>query len=266
MSARYAGYQALKIGQVGHVLTVTLDNPPMNGMTPEGHEELTRVWADIGADPAVRVVVFTGAGDRAFCAGGDPRKMVDNWGNRERWQVGMAEARAIIVGMLECPKPVIARINGHAMGLGASLALACDITVMVEDARIANSHVSVGLAAGDGGSLLWPSLIGLVEARRHLLTGEPLTGAQAAAKGLITELVARDDLDSAVQRWIEVFLSKSPSAVQTTKQALNLDVLVKAKAWMDEMLRLETKSWASPNHREAVVAMIDKRPATFIDE
>ena len=157
MSARYAGYQALKIGQVGHVLTVTLDNPPMNGMTPEGHEELTRVWADIGADPAVRVVVFTGAGDRAFCAGGDPRKMVDNWGNRERWQVGMAEARAIIVGMLECPKPVIARINGHAMGLGASLALACDITVMVEDARIADSHVSVGLAAGDGGSLLWPS-------------------------------------------------------------------------------------------------------------
>src|SRR3546814_9287933 len=198
-------------------------------MTPEAHEELTRVWADAGSDTSVRVIVFTGAGERGFCAGGDPRKMIDNWGNRERWHVGIFEARAIIVGMLECPKPIVVRINGHAMGMGASLALAGDITVAVEDALIGDPHVSVGLAAGDGGSLLWPNLVGLVEARRHLLSGEPLRGKEAAAKGLVTESTTRDDLDSAVKKWVDIFLSKSPSALQTTKKALNLDLLDKAR-------------------------------------
>jgi len=264
--ARYANYSAIKVGQDGHVLTITLDNPPLNGMTPAAHEELTRIWADAGADPGVRVIIFTGAGERGFCAGGDPKRMIDNWGNRERWHVGIFEARAIIVGMLECPKPVIARINGHAMGMGASLALAADITIAVEDALIGDPHVGVGLAAGDGGSLLWPNLVGLVEARRHLLGGDPLRGKEAAAKGLITESVARDDLDAAVAKWVATFLSKSPSALQTTKQALNLDILDKARRHMGEMLRLETRSWESPNHREAVQAMIDKRPPDFIDE
>ncbi|MEZ5709784.1 MAG: enoyl-CoA hydratase-related protein [Blastomonas sp.] len=266
MPSRYDSYKALKIQQDGHVLTVTLDNPPLNGMTPEAHEELTRIWADVGADTSVRVAIFTGAGERGFCAGGDPRKMIDNWGDRERWHVGIYEARALIVGMLECPKPIIVRINGHAMGMGASLALAGDITIAVEDALIGDPHVSVGLAAGDGGALLWPNLVGIVEARRHLLSGEPLRGREAAAKGLVTESASREDLDPAVRKWVDIFLSKSPSALQATKQALNLDVLDKARRYMGEMLRLETRSWESPNHREAVEAMIDKRPPSFIDE
>src|SRR3546814_15109826 len=102
-------------------------------MTPEAHEELTRVWADAGSDTSVRVIVFTGAGERGFCAGGDPRKMIDNWGNRERRHVGIFEARANNVGMLECPKPTVGRNNVHTMGMGASLAPAGDITVAVEN-------------------------------------------------------------------------------------------------------------------------------------
>src|SRR3546814_20037956 len=181
-------------------------------MTPEAHEELTRVWADAGSDTSVRVIVFTGAGERGFCAGGDPRKMIDNWGNRERWHVGIFEARAIIVGMLECPKPIVVRINGHAMGMGASLALAGDITVAVEDALIGDPHVSVGLAAGDGGSLLWPTLVGLVEARRHLLSGEPLRGKDAAAKGLATDSTTPTELEAAGQKRADSFHSQTPPA------------------------------------------------------
>ncbi|WP_260583648.1 enoyl-CoA hydratase/isomerase family protein [Sphingopyxis sp. PET50] len=267
MPARYANYSAIRVGQDGLVLTITLDNPPLNGMTPEAHEELTRIWADARRRPRR-------AGDRLHRRGrarflrcsGDPKKMIDNWGNRERWHVGIFEARAIIVAMLECPKPVIARINGHAMGMGASLALAADITIAVEDALIGDPHVSVGLAAGDGGALLWPQLVGLVEARRHLLSGDPLRGKEAAAKGLVTDAVTREELDGAVKKWVDIFLSKSPSALQTTKQALNLDILDKARRHMGEMLRLETRSWESPNHREAVQAMIDKRPPDFVDE
>lgn len=266
MTGRYDSYVGLTVTLEDKVLTVMLDNPPLNSMTPAAHDELTRIWADAGRDPQVRVIVFTGGGERAFSAGGDPKKMLENWGDRGKWQVGMAEARAIIVGILECPKPVICRINGHAMGLGASLALAGDITIAVDDAKIGDSHVTVGLATGDGGALLWPNLFGLVEARRHLLSGIPLTGKEAAAKGLVTESVAREELDSAVQRWIDIFLSKSPSALQTTKQTLNLEIVEKAKRYMGEMLRLETKSWESPNHPEAVRAMLEKRAPDFIDE
>ena len=266
MSARYESYQGLKVTLEGHVLTVKIDNPPLNSMTPEAHDDLGRIWADAGSDPAVRVIVLTGGGERAFSAGGDPKKMLENWGDKGRWQVGMAEARALIVGMLECPKPVISRINGHAMGLGASIALAGDITIAVDEAKIGDSHVSVGLATGDGGALLWPNLFGLVEARRHLLSGIPLTGREAAEKGLVTESVPREELDATVRKWIDIFLSKSPSALQTTKQTLNLDILEKAKRYMGEMLRLETRSWESPNHPEAVRAMLEKRAPDFIDE
>lgn len=266
MSGRYAAYSGLKVTLERNLLTVMLDNPPLNSMTPEAHFELTKVWADAGSDPEVRVIILTGSGDRAFSAGGDPKKMIENWGDRGRWQTGMAEARAIIVGMLECSKPIISRINGHAMGLGASIALAGDITVIVNDAKIGDSHVSVGLAAGDGGALLWPNLLGLVEARRHLLSGDPLLGREAKAKGLVTESVAREDLDDTVRRWVETFLGKSPIALQTTKQALNLDIVDKARRYMGEMLRLETRSWESPNHVEAIKAMLEKRAPDFSDE
>ncbi|PEQ10747.1 hypothetical protein B2G71_20800 [Novosphingobium sp. PC22D] len=265
MPGRYESYQALSVTLRDHVLTVTLDNPPLNAMTPQTHDELARIWSDAGADPDVRCIVFTGSGERAFSAGGDLNGMVETFGDRGHWQVSMVEARAIILGMLECPKPIVARINGHAMGLGASLALAADITIMAEDARIADPHVNVGLATGDGGALLWPDLVGLVEARRHLLTGDPLTGAEAAAKGLITEASTREDLDAAVERWVKGLLAKSPAAVQTTKQALNLELVDKARRYMGEMLRLETKSWESPHHLEAVKAILEKREPDFSD-
>jgi len=263
VSSRYASFTGLSVSLSQSVLTVMLDNPPLNAMTSEAHDELGRIWAVAGSDPDVRVIVITGSGDRAFCAGGDLNRMIENWPDKGRWQIGMAEARAIIVGMLECPKPVISRINGHAMGLGASIALAGDITIIVEDAKIGDSHVNVGLTTGDGGALLWPHLIGLVEARRHLLSGKPLSGADAKAKGLVTESVARDALDGTVKHWVDLFLSQSPEAVQTTKQTLNLDILDKAKRYMDEMLRLETLSWASPNHPEAVRAILEKRAPNF---
>jgi enoyl-CoA hydratase len=263
---RYGSFEGLKVTLHESVLTVMLDNPPLNAMTMAVHKELGEVWGVASADPNVRVIVLTGGGDRAFCAGGDLNRMIENWPDHGRWQIGMAEARAIIVGMLECSKPVISRINGHAMGLGASIALAGDITIIVDDAKLGDSHVNVGLATGDGGAILWPNLIGLVEARRHLLSGKPLSGLDAKAKGLVTEAVSREALDATVQQWVDLFLSQSPEALQTTKQALNLDILDKAKRYMDEMLRLETISWASPNHPEAVRAILEKRAPHFTSE
>ncbi|MEO5598390.1 MAG: enoyl-CoA hydratase-related protein [Novosphingobium sp.] len=263
MSDAYSKFAGLSIALADHVLTLTMDNPPVNAMTAETHFSLATIWDQVGNDPDVRCVVITGAGDRAFSAGGSLQGMIDHWGDHGRWQIGMAEARALILGMLSCPKPIISRINGHAMGLGASIALSADITIAVDEAKIGDPHVGVGLTAGDGGALLWPNLVGLVEARRYLLSGDPLTGKEAAAKGLITGSVPREALDTEVKRWTDNFLSKSPVAIQTTKQALNLDLVEKAKKYLGEMLRLETKSWESPHHLESVRALLEKRQPVF---
>jgi len=262
----YRDIDGLSLAVDGHVLRVTMDNPPLNAMTPAAHAGLARIWDIIDTDPAVRVVVLSGAGEKAFCAGGDLNAMVTNFGQTERWEASMVEARAIVVSMLACRKPIIARINGHAMGLGATIALACDITLVVADARLADPHVRVGLTAGDGGSLLWPHLTGLVTARRHLLTGDAMTGAEALAVGLVTEAVSRDQLDDRVSHWTQRFLATAPLALQTTKQALNMDILAKARAHLGEMLKLETMSWESPNHLEAVRAALAKRDPQFENE
>src|SRR5204862_209811 len=104
--------------------------------------------------------------------------------------------KQILMGMADCDRPVIARINGAAVGLGSTLAVMCDITIATETAKIADPHVAVGLVAGDGGSLLWPMMTGHARARLLLLTGEVLTGRQAADIGLISEAVPADQLDA----------------------------------------------------------------------
>lgn len=259
----YAALSGLRAELQGAVLKVTLDNPPLNAMTPDAQRDLELVWGIAGADPAVRVIVITGAGTRAFCAGGDLNRMLVNWPDHQGWLEGLARSRNVILAMLECPKPVISRINGHALGFGASVALAGDITVMVDDAGIGDAHISVGLTAGVGGTVLWPHLIGPVEARRALLSGKPLPGSEAAAKGLVTEAVTSSELDAAVQRWIDHFISRAPTAVGTTKQALNLELVAKVKSFADDMVRLQTEAWQSPDHPEAVRAILEKRAPKF---
>ena len=133
-----------------------MDNPPTNSMTPELHNELSRIFIDINRDAEAVVVVLTGAGERGFSSGGDPKNMARRIeeGDHASWAQGNYEAREIVYGLLRLERPLIARINGHAIGLGATLAVLSDVTFMMADAKIADSHVKMGLAAGDGGSLM----------------------------------------------------------------------------------------------------------------
>jgi enoyl-CoA hydratase/carnithine racemase len=107
----------------------------------------------------------------------------------------MPEARRIVFRMLECDKPIIARVNGHAVGLGAMIALLCDIIIAAEDAKIGDPHVNAGLVAADGGALLWPQLIGFARAKEYLFTGDLMTAAEAERIGLINHVVPADQLD-----------------------------------------------------------------------
>lgn len=255
-------YLSLKLERRGPALWVTIDNPPVNTATLEMRAELNHLFRDISNDAETRCVVFTGAGG-AFSAGGDIQRMARMLDDRAMWMESMPEARQLVIDMLDCDKPIIGRINGHALGLGATIALCCDITIMAEGAKIGDTHVRMGLAAGDGGALLWPQLIGLVGARRYLLTGDLLTGREAADIGLVTVAVSDEELDEEVARWVDKLGTGATHAIGATKRALNMRLRQEAAAYMDAHLGLETMSQLSHDHAEGVRAFLDKRPPDF---
>lgn len=246
------------------ILTLTLNNPErMNANTEAMHWALSRIWDEIDSDPEVNAVIFTGAGEKAFSAGGDIKGMEDDIGNVPRWVKIVAEAKRIIHGMLACNKPIVARLNGHAVGFGSTLALASDIIVGVEGARFGDPHCNVGLVCGDGGALLWPQQIGYARAREFLLTGRLVKMEEAAELGLINYAVPRDELDAKVTELARSIAGSPARAIQLTKNALNMPLRQAALATMDLGMANEMLSAFSEDHREAVRAMIEKRGPNF---
>lgn len=262
----YSSYEALGIERDGSVLTLTLSNPPMNAVSRQMHAELSRVFFDINRDPETRVVVLTGAGDRAFSAGGDLRRMqtrIEEAAHHE-WAQSMWEAKEIVYGMLRLERPLIARINGHAMGLGATLAVLSDYSFMIEDAKIADTHVKVGLSAGDGGALIWPFLIGFQRAKRYLMTGEMLTGRQAAEIGLVGESAASiEELDEKVAAFAAALGEAAPRAVNATKLSINLILRRLLEGVIESHLGQETLTYLSQDHYRAAKALNAKETPVF---
>ncbi len=262
----YEDYTALKIARREKILTITIDNPPMNSIHRFLHGELARVFKDASRDPDTAVVVLTGAGEKAFSAGGDLPAMAERIEKQlhHRWTRTVWEAKEIITDILNLEKPLISRINGHAMGLGATLAVFADFSYIVDSATIADTHVKVGLAAGDGGALIWPLLMGFANARRYLMTGETMTGRQAAELGLVTgscpDLAA---LDAKVSALAEQLQAGAPLAINATKNCINALLRKLLVDLIPEHLGLETHTYLSADHYEAVTAFLQKRPPQF---
>ena len=258
----YDSYEALLIDRRGRVLVVTMNNPPLNPMTPRMHYELSTIFRDIQRDDETSVVVLTGA-DRGFSAGGNINSLIAGLDDQDRWQRGIREVREIIFGMLDLAKPIIGRINGHAMGLGSSLAVLCDITYAAEGAKIADTHIKLGLVPGDGGALIWPMLIGLPRAMEYLLTGDVLTATKAAEIGLINHAVPLEELDARVFEMAERLAALPALAVTATKRAIALQRNRMVKDLLEAHLGLETLTHLDPDHREAAMAFRDKREPKF---
>jgi len=258
----YENYKALRVELRDATLWLTMDNPPVNASTPELRDDLDRIFREAERDDRVRCVVLTGAGN-VFSAGGDIRRMHRMLGDQADWLLTMKEARRLVTDLLDFDKPLVGRINGDALGLGATLALCCDITVMLNSAKIGDTHVRMGLVAGDGGALLWPALVGVNLARRYLLTGDLLTGSEAVAVGLVTASASTADLDNVVDGWVRKLSMSATHALIGTKRALNAALRQQAAACMDAHLGLETMSHLRDDHREAVNAFVDKRKPDF---
>lgn len=259
----YEGYETLKVVRQGGVVTVSFNRPEVkNATNARMHQELMRVFPEIGRDPDARVAILTGEGD-CFSAGGDItgiRTMLDD---QARWIESMTEARDIILGVVDLDIPVIAKVNGHAIGLGATLALFCDIVIARDTAKIADPHVKVGLVAGDGGAIIWPALVGYAKAKRHLLTGDPITGAEAAAIGLVSESCTADALDARVDALARQLAAGAAVSIRLTKRAVNMALRQQIDALLEAHLGFETLSHLSGDHREAVMALSERRDPVF---
>ncbi|MCO5090739.1 enoyl-CoA hydratase-related protein [Bosea sp. (in: a-proteobacteria)] len=227
------------------------------------HRELADIFVDINRDPETKVVVLTGAGDRIFCAGGEFSAMQESIENPQAAVVSMQEGIKLVHALLAVDKPTIARINGHAIGFGATLALFCDLTYAVDTAKIGDPHVLVGYAAGDGGALIWPQLIGYARAREFLLTGDSMRGAEAAAMGLVTRAVKADALDDTVNATAKRLAEGATVAINATKQAINMPLRRQFSALIEAHIGLELMSHFSNDHVEAVAAMLEKRAPVF---
>ena len=257
------GYRQLLIERQDKILRVSLNAPDkLNAIGFEMESELLRLFQDLRRDRDSAVVVLTGAG-KAFSAGGDLNRSLEIRGDTALLKEEFDLARRFVNSLLDVEQPIIARINGDAIGLGATLALLCDLTVAADSARIGDPHVRVGLVAGDGGALAWPLLVGMARAKHYLLGGDLLAAPEAARIGLINFSVPPADLDSTVAHWAQRWSQGARHAIQWTKATLNLALKDQAARVLDAGLAYEMVSLQSADHLEAVRAFQDKRAPRF---
>lgn len=259
----YEGYEAIRFERRDHLLMVTLDHPgsPVNAVDEILHRELTRLMRDLRAERTARAVVL-GAAGTAFSAGGDFA-----WFPRLRTPEALAalrdDARSMIWDLLDVEVPIVCALTGHAMGLGATVALLCDVIVASVDARIGDPHVRVGLVAGDGGAVIWPLAVGPALAKEALLTGEPMTAERAAAVGLVNRVVPADRVWDEAVAVATTIAGNPPLAVRFTKAAVNQQVKAAMAAGFDHAAALELTTFLSADHAEAVAAAVERRPPHY---
>jgi len=241
------------------VLLITLNRPKqLNAMTYNMHSELANIWVDIDEDPKTKVAVITGAG-RAFSAGNDLNNPdLDHDGVREL----MRDAVKIVRNMIECSKPIVAAVNGVAVGGGVQVALLADVCIAAEDAKLIDGHVAVGTTAGDHGALMWPLLCGMAKAKYYLFNLEPLNGKEAERIGLIAKAVPTDMVLSTALEMANRMGQMSQIGLRGTKRTMN-GWLRMAMPILEHSAALETVDFFHPDVQEARMAFREKRKPVF---
>lgn len=239
----------LKFEQSGAVVVVTLNRPAeMNAFDAGLHDEFPRLIAEIDDDPGVRAVVLTGAG-RAFSAGGNLDDFVLYAVDFQARRRAMRDARRLVEAMLSTHVPIVAAVNGPAVGLGCTLATLCDVVFLSEKAFLADPHVTVGLVAGDGGAVTWPLYTSLLRAKEYLLSGERIPAARAVEIGMANHVVPADQLMERAIAFAEKVAALPPQAVQDTKSLLNQPLRAAAVATLGMGLAAESQSHDTVEYR-----------------
>ncbi|MEC9341150.1 MAG: enoyl-CoA hydratase-related protein [Pseudomonadota bacterium] len=259
----YDQYETIAVSRAGRILTVTMNRPDvLNATDAVLHRELAEIFDDVAQDEDADIVILTGAG-RAFSAGGDTAWMQTMIDDPAIWRRTVREGKKIVNSMLDLDKPLIARVNGPAAGLGATMALFCDVIFAGESARIGDPHVNVGFVAGDGGAVIWPQLIGYCRAKEFLMTGEMVEAKRCAEMGLINYCVPDAELDGAVQKFAERLGRGAMQAIRMTKVSVNVGLKQLVASVLETSIAWESVSNLTRDHQEGVNAFNEKRRPDF---
>lgn len=248
------------------MLVCTIDNPASdyNAVDARLHADFADLFGSLRRNNTARAIVLTGS-KKAFCAGGDFA-----WFEELRTIAALEhlrrDAKAIIGDLLDIEIPIVTAINGPAVGLGASIALLTDAAVMADDATIADPHVRVGIVAGDGGTTIWPLVLGPMLAKRYLLTGDCVTADEALRLGLVTHITSAEHVLGEALALAGRMADAAPLAVRGTKAAINKLVKAALNTSFDTATNFEIVTLLSADHREALDARRDRRPASFRGE
>jgi enoyl-CoA hydratase len=257
--ARYREEHHLSIEIADRIAIVTLDRPDKrNAIDPALHEGLERALPQLGFDPDVGSIVLTGAGS-AFCAGGDlnpapggERSLLQTFRNRE-----------LCWAMARCEAPLIAAVNGTAAGLGATIALLCDVIFMADTAVIGDTHPAVGLTAGDGGQAIWPLLVGPHRAKEYLMAGELIPAAEADRIGLVNHVVPAAEVMPRALAYARKLADGAQCAIRWTKLAVNKMILQQLNLTLEFGLATEFMCTTTEDAKEAQTAFREKRKPVF---
>jgi len=249
----------IRVESDGPVRLVTLNRPEaMNAFDREMQAELPRVLTELSQDTDARAVVLTGAG-RAFSAGGDIANFPLNKADVYYRRAGLREGRRLFDELISLHLPVVAAVNGPAVGLGCTVATACDIVFMAESAFFADPHVTVALVAGDGGAITWPALTSLLKAKQYLLTGDRMPAREALAIGMANFVVPSEELMDAATAFARRLAGLPPQAVQDTKLLLNQVLRERAAGALPFGLAAESQSCDTAEYAQAPVKFAERR-------
>jgi enoyl-CoA hydratase len=247
------------------IFIVTMNRPEqLNALNGGLHEDVIGAIQALDALPACKVIIITGAG-RAFSAGGN----VKSWKDKPVGSLKINRARGaphhFVDEMMEIEKPIIAMVNGPAVGQGMMVALWCDMVIASDAARIGDRHINMGLLPGDGGVVMLPLLMGMLKAKELLLTGDLIQGEELVRLGLANHVVPADELKAFTLEKARKLAKQAPYALKTTKASLNFIIKRRNLDVFDVAHALEVLTARTNDQKEAVAAFLEKRDPVWTD-
>lgn len=260
-------YETIIVDKKDGVARITFNRPEvLNAFNPKMSEELTQAVQDIGGDKSVRVVVMTGAGDRAFMSGADIDKTILAWVEMTKKGGSVLDDHKVFFSpttLEQLPQPVIAAVNGFAMGMGCEIALGCDIRIAADTAQFGQPEIKLGIMCGGGGSVRLTRLVGQGKALEMCLTGDPISAEEAYRIGLVNQVVPAAELENAVAVMVKKLMSKGAVAVDSTKKSIYATMEMPMEAAIENEGKLFSDIFKTEDAEEGAKAFLEKRKPAF---